>query len=62
MSGAPASPAEGKSKSGESPKGVTDLKACLSGCDKLDDTVPPGSKCLPARVGCKQQCNQTFKK
>jgi predicted small lipoprotein YifL len=61
-SGAPASPAEGKCKSGEAPASAKDYDACLSGCRGLDDRVPEGSKCIPAKTSCIAQCSTKFKK
>lgn len=61
-SGAPASPMEGKCKSGDAPAEAKDLDACLKGCQGLDDTVPVGSRCIPAKVSCNSQCNTKFKK
>ena len=61
-SGAPASPAEGKCKSGEAPAAAKDYDACLSGCRGLDDRVPEGSRCIPAKTSCIAQCGTKFKK
>ena len=61
-SGAPASPAEGKCKSGDAPASAKDYDACLSGCRGLDDRVPEGSKCIPAKTSCIAQCSTKFKK
>jgi len=33
-----------------------DKAGCMAECAKLDATVPPGSKCIPAKVSCEQQC------
>ena len=61
-SGAPASPAEGKCKSGDAPASAKDYDACLGGCRGLDDRVPEGSKCIPAKTSCIAQCSTKFKK
>ena len=61
-SGAPASPMEGKCKSGDAPAEAKDLNACLKGCQGLDDAVPVGSRCIPAKTSCSSQCNAKFKK
>lgn len=60
-SGAPASPLEGKCKSGDAPAEAKDADACLKGCQGLDDTVPPGSRCISAKASCASQCRTKFK-
>ena len=60
-SGAPASPMEGKCKSGDLPPAAKDLQQCLEGCRGQDETVPVGSRCISARASCNAQCNQKFK-
>jgi len=33
-----------------------DNASCMTECSKLENTVPAGSKCIPPRVSCEQQC------
>jgi hypothetical protein len=61
-SGAPASPMEGKCKSGPAPIEAKDLESCQKGCQGLDDTVPPGSRCVSAKTQCGINCQTKFKK
>jgi hypothetical protein len=61
-SGAPASPTEGKCKSGEPLAGAKDYDSCLTSCKGLDDQVPPGSRCISAKNSCVSQCNTKYKK
>jgi hypothetical protein len=37
------------------------MKSCLAGCEKFEDTVPAGSKCILPRTSCKMQCQQATK-
>ena len=60
--GAPASPMEGKCKSGAPAASVKDFDSCLSSCKGLDDQVPPGSRCISAKTSCVAQCNTKYKK
>lgn len=46
----------------ESTPGGTDLASCLAECEKLDDTVPEGAKCIPPRVACTVHCKSTHEK
>jgi|GEM_PF-4877808 len=62
QSAAPASPMEGKCKSGEPQASAKDLAECKKSCQGLDETVPPGSRCIPARTSCAMACDQKFKK
>ena len=53
---------DGKCKSAEAPATApSDLSTCLAGCEKLDDKVPEGSRCIPPRTSCKMHCNTQFK-
>ncbi len=35
-----------------------DKTACIAECQKLDDTAPAGSRCIPPRAACSNRCNQ----
>lgn len=57
-----AAPSGGQCKSGEPPANATDLDSCKAGCQALDDSVPPGTRCISARASCVSQCNTKYKK
>lgn len=59
-SGAPASPIEGNCRAGTPNVAATDLDKCLDSCKGMDDTVPPGSRCISAKASCTSQCNTKF--
>lgn len=59
----PNAPSMPEGKCGAAPKTTaTALDGCLADCEKLEDTVPAGAKCIPPRTSCKMQCNSQFKK
>jgi hypothetical protein len=53
---------DAKCKGLDAPAGDTDLTSCLASCEKLDDKVPEGTRCIPPRVSCKSNCNTKYKK
>jgi hypothetical protein len=51
----PAEAADGKCKDVPKPT-AKDAKGCMADCSKLDAKAPAGSKCLPPKTACEQQC------
>ena len=54
-----AKPAEAAadSKCKDAPKPTAkDAKGCMAECSKLDAKSPAGSKCMPPKTSCEQQC------
>ncbi len=55
---APAAPAaDDTSKCKDAPKPTAKTKkACMTECSKLDAKAPEGSKCVPPKTACEEQC------
>jgi hypothetical protein len=51
----PASDDASKCKDAPKPTAKT-KKACMAECSKLEATAPAGSKCVPPKTACEEQC------
>ncbi len=50
-------PADDASKCKDAPKPTAKTKkACMTECSKLEATAPAGSKCVPPKTACEEQC------
>ncbi|MDB4940524.1 MAG: hypothetical protein JWP97_58 [Labilithrix sp.] len=59
----PATPADGGNCKSGNPRGdAKTIDTCLDSCKGLDDTVPPGSRCISAKTSCAMQCRTKFNK